>query len=754
MPQPNFIQKIDGSSASAHSLTLTFGAATGTANGEILLVGVILNPNGVESAQQVAGIIDSQGTPVVSGVSTGVPVNNWSQLGYSGSGGLRVEWWVCKGAQPITYLTINITGTGATGLQSIIACALEYSGANGVSNPVFQSLQASENTITTQYIEQTVATYPDSNAAIMIGLFAMLNDTFSGTPPTPALSAQTVRSTNSVSIPPALSYQVIEQDTPAQSAILVSGGERVTLATGALNVTAESASQLATALNLGASSMQCFYIVISGGLILNTSPGFSDQPDSSLAAGQFALGSQMAKISGNAALGMCRMEFFQDIYVNGETVALPISPVDGYQYQMNELVFIWGIYSTADVNNGWITGPEALWFCNWDVDQETGLVSCTEWYRADGNKGVSNDGHLIVTTVAQRQMQTLTVAATPSWTQLQASTFVTDLPYATNYLTEMNDDSKFAVIAQECIPMGLYVNGATVPVPISPADDYQYSYAETTFVFSWAFTTLNTDTEMVPLPCPPYYTLASLNAAINASTGAVTCAVGMMGDGGENYTNYTTLGAIQVFALTRRSRTGTPAVVANQFAEISNTLFYPGMKLPAGIGAQVVNNINEAANTPEYFGPTLYALGQVIPLPVSPVDGYEYQASECTCIYEWGQMTPGPWPPSSGSNNRTALFSAQINAQAGAAGVIANSSVTSGGITTYTSVIWRLEPGGPYDPETSPGGSGNVEVMVLVVGSRSAQQSEINNYGSTPPSDTGTTTADQLAAGPITVNGV
>ena len=52
-----------------------------------------------------------------------------------------------------------------------------------------------------------------------------------------------------------------------------------------------------------------------------------------------ALGLQMAKMSGNAALGMCRMEFFQDIYTNGETVALPTSTVDGYQYALDELIF-------------------------------------------------------------------------------------------------------------------------------------------------------------------------------------------------------------------------------------------------------------------------------------------------------------------------------------------------------------------------------------------------------------------------------
>ena len=184
----------------------------------------------------------------------------------------------------------------------------------------------------------------------MIGLFSMLNDTFNASPPTPSFAPQTVRSTNSFSIPPAFSYQVIEQDTTASAGQFTSGGETVTLASGALNITAESATELATAVNVGTSSMQCLYVCISGGLILNTPPGFSDQPDSSLAAGNYALGSQMAKISTNAALGMCRMEIFQGNFQNGQNASGPwVSPVDGYTYQANELTYIWGFINREPV---------------------------------------------------------------------------------------------------------------------------------------------------------------------------------------------------------------------------------------------------------------------------------------------------------------------------------------------------------------------------------------------------------------------
>lgn len=734
MPQPPFIQKIDGSNAATASLVLTPGSAT--TSGNDIFVGVILTASGAQTPAVVGGILDSAGVS-----SPGVPVNNWISLGNSNDAGIRMEWWVCKAAASITSLTIDLTY-----LNAIIAVMGEYNEANGISNPVFQALQSNQNTIGSQYIIETAATYPNSGAALMLGLFAALGDSFNATPPSPSSSLQTVRSTGSLSIPPALSYQLIEQGNTATVGSFNESGEEVVLAVGALNITAESATELATSVNVAESTMQCLYLVISGGLILNTQPGFNDQPDSALVAGNYAMGLQMAKISGNAALGMCRMEFFQDIYTNGETVDLPISPVDGYQYAMDELTFVWGVWSTANDSNGWITGPQALWYCAWDVDQETGLVSCTEWYRADGAAGVSNDGHLQVFTIAQRQKQVLTAAATPGWTQLQVSTFVEDLAYSQSLLQSMNDDAKFAVLGQEAIYMGPFFNGETVPRPVSPADDYEYAYSEVTFLFSWLYTTYNADAEMVQLACPPYYTLASLNAAINPSTGVVTCAVGMMGQGGEGYTSYNTLGVISVVALCQRARTGTPAVVADQFAEIPNSLFYPGNDLPAGIGAQLWNNIQEAALTPEYFGPTLYALGATIPTPTSPIDGYAYQRSELTYLWEWGEMTPGPWAPSGGSNNRTALFSAQIDQ---ATGVITNTTTVVGPTTEYTSLIVRLAPGGPYYYDTSYG-----HISVVVVGCRSAQQTELSGAGVTPPSDGGSAVVDGLAPGAITVNGV
>src|SRR5690242_13182743 len=111
------------------------------------------------------------------------------------------------------------------------------------------------------------------------------------------------------------------------------------------------------------------------GLQLNTAPGFADLPDSVLEAGDPAFGLHVGSISSNAAFGMVRLEVFQKVYGNGETVELPVSPIDGYQYSREELLYLWIVKNSGAKDSGEPSGPDTLWFCNWNVDQTTGLVT-------------------------------------------------------------------------------------------------------------------------------------------------------------------------------------------------------------------------------------------------------------------------------------------------------------------------------------------------------------------------------------------
>src|SRR5512146_338001 len=81
-------------------------------------------------------------------------------------------------------------------------------------------------------------------------------------------------------------------------------------------------------------------------------PGFADVPDASLAAEQYAQGVLMGRIIENAAMGMVRPEVFVTKQKHGDTVPLPVSATDGYQYSRDELIYAWGVQSTANPDTG------------------------------------------------------------------------------------------------------------------------------------------------------------------------------------------------------------------------------------------------------------------------------------------------------------------------------------------------------------------------------------------------------------------
>src|SRR2546430_6732076 len=121
------------------------------------------------------------------------------------------------------------------------------------------------------------------------------------------------------------------------------------------------------------------------GLTLQTPPGFSDLADSVLAANQPAFAIDLAKIYSNGAFGMVRPEIFQGIYKPGDTVALPVSDRDGYAYSRDELLYFWTVSNSANFGTGWLSALDSLFFCEWLVDQSTGVVSSDEWYRRSGS---------------------------------------------------------------------------------------------------------------------------------------------------------------------------------------------------------------------------------------------------------------------------------------------------------------------------------------------------------------------------------
>lgn len=426
------------------------------------------------------------------------------------------------------------------------------------------------------------------------------------------------------------------------------------------------------------------------GLVLSSPPGYTDLQDSILVADNPALGIELAEIYSNAAFGKSRCEIFQDHYKDGDTVPLPVSETDGYQYSRSECTFIWAVESSANKDSGWKSGEDSLWFCAWLVDQSTGLVSCEEWYRRSGSHYdpvKTNDGTLRVFTIAQRIKNDLVMATSPTYSAISAGWIGLDKPFSQQLAQGLNGNAKFSVVNEEVIYLGEYYDGQTVTLPISPADGYHYTAPECRFQFSWRWTGLGNSLKLVAPPVS-YGQMATMKASVNGS-GVVSVSVAYIED--DNLTTYTTQGRIAVFALCTRS--ATPAgITLTGFQEIDYDNFMPGSPLSFDKIVAVVNeDINEALGTPEFFGPTVYKDGDIIPLPVSVFDPtYTYQRSELHYIYEISDTTN-----QTGSHLRVPIWYTDI-------------LETTGHVKVN---VWRLPPGGPDIDDNNTLGRVTVTVM-------------------------------------------
>lgn len=475
------------------------------------------------------------------------------------------------------------------------------------------------------------------------------------------------------------------------------------------------------------------------GLTIGTPPGFSDLSDSVLAHDNPALGFDLAKMYDNAVFGLVRTEVFFGLYKNGDNVPTPVSPIDGYAYSRNELMYPWVPTFTGDPKTGWITAKDSLWWCAWLVDQATGDVFSDEYYigSTQGKGTHTNDGQILVFTIAQRAKASLIMAHVPTWTDIESGSPLSgwigvDFPYSEQLAQALNEDGKFCVTKNEVIFLGEFYNGQTVPQAVSPVDGYTYNRStETKYHFSWRWTpdgNLGNQppaAQTIGLFVIPGYQLGPMHAEINPSTGVVSTTVYYSTNGGENLVS-TTNGRIAVFAFCQRS--ATPATVSplGPFAEIDTNLFMPGSteRAPSTL-MQMWKNLQAAIVTPEFFGPTLYKHGDTIPVPTSTRDGHVYSRSELYYVFTVATECSGTYPPGGSDHDRFVLWNISVNQSTGAVSID----------------IWRLAPGGPY---IDAGGSNDSRISVIVVGRRNAQApSPVTGTSTNAQSDAGTTVTDQ-----------
>lgn len=151
-------------------------------------------------------------------------------------------------------------------------------------------------------------------------------------------------------------------------------------------------------------------------LTLTQQPSFSQVANTGLVTGATLAAADIQAINEDAKFAAVRTEEFYGYYKNGETVALPVSPADGYQYSRTELAYEASLYWTGSSPyglNGLIIAPyrgptsaggQAIKI-GYGVDQATGAVSCAASYAKDGLLTVetdTTDGIVMVTTIARR----------------------------------------------------------------------------------------------------------------------------------------------------------------------------------------------------------------------------------------------------------------------------------------------------------------------------------------------------------------
>jgi hypothetical protein len=394
---------------------------------------------------------------------------------------------------------------------------------------------------------------------------------------------------------------------------------------------------------------------------LTTIPGFSDLSAVPLAADKLSLGVHLNRINLNAAFGLVRMEVFHGNYRNGDTVPLPISVVDGYQYKRNELTYLWMVANTINPDTGWATDgePWTMWYGIWNVIQASGVVTSEVGYRGNqdypNRQDVSKDGWITVIVIGQRQKSTMLMSAQPAFNKHLDTDFYTDRAVNTGLMTDFNANAKFACVNTEVIYMGEFSNGQTVPQPISPVDGKVYAYGNVKFMHAWRWTA---DTDGGGNPVKPAISKGQLDdwQASVSGTGVVSLSTFYESYGRHTYNT----GKVAVFAFCSRPIGTTFAAPQNLFAEIFDNVFYPGSTLRASTMKQLNWNINHAVMAPEIFGPVDYSNGNTVSLPTSPIDGYVYTRAELSYAFDWSNTGNG------GDNGRMVVSQGSI----GATGVV------------------------------------------------------------------------------------
>jgi hypothetical protein len=224
-------------------------------------------------------------------------------------------------------------------------------------------------------------------------------------------------------------------------------------------------------------------------LILTQTPGYVVQPASVFNAGQPINGLGLARVQNNADFAAVDVECFYQEVKNGDTVTLPRSTVDGYQYQLYECVRYWETRSTVLGVSGQPAAAGGLLVLDYWVDPISLAAQVLETYYVQGgaSSGPIADGVIAVWTFGVRGRGFTTVSPSPTFTFQSDAAYATGQALTQSLLQGLNSSALFGAVRKEVFmlsasgtnwqPTTAYATSATIQPSITHANGCVYTAA-------------------------------------------------------------------------------------------------------------------------------------------------------------------------------------------------------------------------------------------------------------------------------------
>ncbi len=239
---------------------------------------------------------------------------------------------------------------------------------------------------------------------------------------------------------------------------------------------------------------------------------------------------------------------------------------------------------------------------------------------------------------------------------------------------------------------GVYEDGQTTELPISPVDQYQYSRDELVYVYT-PYTTFDAQSAWTSAAGILFYFMWD----VDPITGVVTMNEYYHPDGNSPVAK-TSDGQLIVLTIAQRVNGGLKMSIPPGLSNIDLTLCGVDKPVTQTLMQTLAKNSKFSAVKAEVFYCGEFVNGQLVPAPISAVDGYQYNLGECKFLSSWKWNTApsnfGPPPMATASGGNADGGWSQLN--------YIQANVNAAGLVTTNVHFFNNND---IDPSTAPNGS-------------------------------------------------